>query len=71
MAAPRKPVEIALGMNQAALAAELATRRETLSRVLRRLRDLGLVDFAGRSRLRVPDAPALRRHFEAKTAEGT
>jgi len=67
LTASRKPVEIPLGTNQAALAAELATRRETLSRVLRRLRDLGLVDFAGRARLRVRNVPGLRRHFAAKT----
>lgn len=65
----RKPVEIVPEMNQAALAAELATRRETLSRIFRRLRDAGLIKIAGRS-LRVLDAPGLRRRFEEKTVGG-
>jgi CRP-like cAMP-binding protein len=62
----RKPLEIALEINQSALARELATRRETLSRMLRRLRSLGFVD-TDRPGLHVLDLPGLRQYFEEKS----
>jgi CRP-like cAMP-binding protein len=63
----RKRVEIPLKASQTVLARELATRRETLSRMLRRLRDLGLIELEKRTLL-VLDLPGLRRHFEEKSA---
>jgi CRP-like cAMP-binding protein len=64
----RKHVEIPLKTNQTALAKELATRRETLSRMIRRLRDLGFISVEKRALL-VLDLQGLRRYFEEKSAE--
>jgi len=51
----------ALGGTQAALAEELGTVREVVVRGLRRLRHAGIIEPAGRGRLRVVDPAALRR----------
>jgi CRP-like cAMP-binding protein len=51
---------ITLGMTQTALAAELGTVREVTVRALRALREAGLVESAGRGRLRVTDPAGLR-----------
>jgi CRP-like cAMP-binding protein len=51
---------VALGMTQAALAAELGTVREVVVRALRTLRVAGLIAPAGRGRLRVTDRAGLR-----------
>lgn len=63
----RKPIEIRLEASQAEFAAELATRRETLSRLLRKLRDAKYIATKRRS-IRVLDLPALRRLFNEKVA---
>ena len=52
---------LSLGMTQAALAEELGTVREVVSRELRLLQRQGLIDSLGGGRYRVPDAGALRR----------
>jgi len=64
---PRKTVEIALGVSQGELAAELATRRETLSRLLRKLRAAQHLELTGRT-LRVRRVEALRQLFQEKVA---
>jgi CRP-like cAMP-binding protein len=51
---------ITLGMTQTALAAELGTVREVIVRALRLLRGQGLIEPAGRGRLRVPNRAQLR-----------
>jgi CRP-like cAMP-binding protein len=51
---------ITLGMTQTALAAELGTVREVAVRALRALREAGLVESAGRGRLRVTNRARLR-----------
>jgi CRP/FNR family transcriptional regulator len=51
---------ITLGMTQAALAEELGTVREVTVRALRALRQAGLVESAGRGRLRVINRTGLR-----------
>jgi CRP-like cAMP-binding protein len=51
---------ITLGMTQAALAEELGTVREVTVRALRALREAGLVESAGRGRLRVINRTGLR-----------
>jgi CRP/FNR family transcriptional regulator len=66
--ASRKPVEIAVGMNQTELATELATRRETLSRILRGLRASKYIEVKGRS-IQVLDMPGLQKLFSRKTSK--
>jgi CRP/FNR family transcriptional regulator len=51
---------ITLGITQTALAAELGTVREVTVRALRALREAGLVESAGRGRLRVTNRTGLR-----------
>jgi CRP-like cAMP-binding protein len=51
---------ITLGMTQAALAEELGTVREVTVRALKALREAGLVESAGRGRLRVTNRTGLR-----------
>jgi CRP/FNR family transcriptional regulator len=51
---------ITLGMTQTQLAAELGTVREVVVRALRALRNAGLIEPAGRGRLRVVDRVQLR-----------
>lgn len=51
---------ITLNMTQTALAAELGTVREVVVRALRALREAGLVDAAGRGKLRVINRARLR-----------
>ncbi len=51
---------ITLGMTQAALAEELGTVREVMVRALRALRAAGLIESAGRGRLRVTNRIGLR-----------
>jgi CRP/FNR family transcriptional regulator len=51
---------VMLGMTQAALAEELGTVREVTVRALRTLREGGLVEPAGRGRLRVTNRTGLR-----------
>ena len=51
---------IALGMTQAAIAEELGTVREVAVRALRALREAGLVESAGRGRLRIINPTGLR-----------
>jgi len=65
--APRKPVEISVGMSQAEMATELATRRETLSRILRGLRAAKYIEVKGRL-IQVLDGPGLLRLFNRKTS---
>ncbi len=50
-----------LGMTQLALAEELGTAREVVVRVLRGLRESGLLELAGRGRFRLNDPAAVRR----------
>lgn len=45
---PAAPVDIVLGVTKSALAAELSTRNETLSRALARLRDAGEITVEGK-----------------------
>lgn len=52
-----------LGMAKATLAAELGTRPETLSRILARLKQAGVISVSGR-RIALPDVERLRRLFE-------
>lgn len=63
----RKPIEIATGMSQTEMATELATRRETLSRLLRKLRDSRCIEVQGRC-IRVLDLPALQHLFNEKVS---
>ncbi len=63
----RKRIEIALGMSQTEMATELATRRETLSRLLRKLRVSKYIEIEGRF-IRVLDLPALRHLFREKVS---
>jgi len=56
-AAPAVP--FTLGLTQAELAEELGTVREVVVRALARLRDAGLIDFAGRGRYVITDRAAL------------
>ncbi len=51
---------ITLGMTQAALAEEIGTVREVTVRALKALREAGLVESAGRGRLRVTNRAGLR-----------
>lgn len=55
--------EIELGMTKGLLASELGIRQETLSRILAKLRDAGLIAVNGQS-LTVPDAKGLRAVFD-------
>lgn len=66
----RKPVKLPVRMNQTKLAAELATRRETLSRILRKLRDAKSIDVQGCS-LSVLDPVAFRRLFQKRISRLT
>jgi CRP-like cAMP-binding protein len=52
---------ITLGITQAALAEELGTVREVIVRALKALRAAGLVESAGRGRLRVANRSGLRQ----------
>lgn len=54
---------IEIGMSKAALAGELGTRQETLSRIFARLRDAGQIEIQG-ANLRIRNPSALRRLFE-------
>lgn len=68
---PRRsaPVEIALDVTKAVLAAELSTRSETLSRALARLRDAGHIEVAGK-RIRVLSPARLEAQFRTNLGEG-
>jgi CRP/FNR family transcriptional regulator len=52
---------ITLGRSQQQVAEELGTAREVVVRALRTLREAGVLEAAGRGRLRVTDPAALRR----------
>jgi CRP/FNR family transcriptional regulator len=56
--------EIELGMSKGLLASELGIRQETLSRILAKLRDSGLIVVDGQT-LGVPDADEVRKVFDA------
>jgi CRP-like cAMP-binding protein len=61
LARPRqRGVAVSLGMTQQALAEELGTVREVVSRELRALAALGLIESLGGGRYRIPDMTALR-----------
>lgn len=62
----KKVAEISLEMNQTELGAELAIRRETLSRILRKLREEGYLYQESR-RLRVTNVGRLRERFEERS----
>jgi len=62
MVSPRKGVEILLDRNQGEMAAELATRRETLSRVFRKLQEAKYISL-NRRLLKVQDVGRLREYF--------
>lgn len=62
-----KPIEIALGMSQTEMAKELATRRETLSRLLRKLRTSKCIEMHRRS-IRVLHLSKLQRLFRNKVS---
>ena len=66
-ASSRKPIEITLGMNQAEMATALAMRRETLSRVIRKLRSQTYIEFRGRS-IRILNLSRLRHLFNEKAS---
>ncbi|MDD4933180.1 MAG: Crp/Fnr family transcriptional regulator [Methylacidiphilaceae bacterium] len=61
-ASSRKPIEIPLEMNRSEMATALATRRETLSRMIRKLRSQNYIELRGRS-IRVLNLPGLRHLF--------
>ena len=60
---------IELGSTKRALAAELATSSETLSRTFAKLRTEKLIEVRGAT-LRVPDAAMLRARFRRLLGEG-
>jgi CRP-like cAMP-binding protein len=60
-ATSRTPDSISLGMTQQALAEELGTVREVVSRELKALVSSGTVESLGGGRFRVADVDALRR----------
>jgi CRP/FNR family transcriptional regulator len=53
-------VEIALGRTQEELSLELGTARESVSRAMKQLRQKGLIESLGRSRILIPDVARLR-----------
>jgi CRP/FNR family transcriptional regulator len=61
----RKPVKLPVAINRTKLAGELATRRETLSRILRKLRDARSIDVQGGC-LCVLDPVAFRQLFQER-----
>lgn len=64
-----KPVTIELGTSKGTLAAELATRQETLSRTFRQLQVDGLINVHPRS-LEVIHPARLKKRFAVKTDTG-
>jgi CRP-like cAMP-binding protein len=61
VATSRNPNSISLGMTQQALAEELGTVREVVSRELKALVSSGTIESLGGGRFRVSDIDALRR----------
>jgi len=53
-------VELALGRTQEELALEIGAARESVSRALKQLQRKGLIESAGRDRLRIPSVERLR-----------
>ena len=53
-------VELALGRTQEALALEIGTARESVSRAMRQLKRSGVIQTLGGTRLRIPDVDRLR-----------
>lgn len=53
-------VELALGRTQEELALEIGAARESVSRALKQLQRKGLIESAGRDRLRIPNVERLR-----------
>lgn len=65
---PAGPFEIALDVTKTALASELSTRNETLSRALARLRDAGQIAVEGK-RIRILAPQKLEAQFSANLGE--
>lgn len=63
----RQPVDLVLGMTKGELAAELATRRETLSRTFRRLRTAGHIEVRPQS-ITIIDPRKLQSLFARRSA---
>src|SRR5262249_10229999 len=61
LARPKQRSSISLGMTQQALAEELGTVREVVSREMRALVKRGWIESLGGGRYRIADAAALRR----------
>ncbi len=64
---PTGPATVTLTTTRVMLATELGTRRETLSRLLARLRECGAIRIEGR-KIEIPDAAFLHQRLEKRRA---